>query len=253
MRVINILDLDLDFFMKDEAVFTGSPPDGQRLDSEEYSPWTIQMVRKFIENQCGITTSKRVPGKVLTNHNELFFELRSLHEKSKGNFKFNIDHIDAHSDTGLWDDSYIFIFTHWINYSKQYRLYPPVEKVKINNFLIFLACAELLNSLNYVSLEQNPADIGHMYFKYVEKNPIAIKFRFYQDLLFKSNVDVLTRLRTWNPNQQSKDIPFNQIYHKYFQAKVKYDYIFLTQSPEYTPIESDELIPIIQEYMEDFE
>lgn len=251
MTTLNILDIDLDFFMMHEMVYTGCPEDGQRLPIDEFIPWNEQMVRNFLEDQCGLRRDGLIPGKVLTDHNELFYELRSINEKSVRRPKFHIDHVDAHSDTGLWDDSYNFIFTHWVNYSKEYRSYPPDEKVKINNFLIFLACAELLSSLNFISLEWNPSDIGHMYFKYVNNKPQAIKFRFYQDLLFKSNVDVLTRLRTWNPNKQSKDIPFEQIYYKNFKSVVNYDYIFLTQSPEYTPVESDELIPIIKEYMQE--
>jgi hypothetical protein len=57
-------------------------------------------------------------------------------------------------------------------------------------------------------------------------------------------------IKRTNPCGFEKDVPLESIYYRNFKSDIQYDYIFLTQSPSHTPAESDELIPVIMEYID---
>ncbi len=259
MKILNILDIDLDFFLNNIAYWA----EGGRLSSENYFPWEEDRVRWFLEKKCKLSTNKRIKGKVFKDHNEVFFFLRDLAFNMHETVKFSIDHIDAHSDTGNGDLGFNYIFKDLLHRSKALRMFPKESEVKISNYLIFLACADLMRSLNYVSLENDYSDLGFMYFnlpKYLHKKdrygqpklklPHSIQLRLYNKSRFKIGVNIW-QLAYTNSDENFKRIPFRHIWYPYFESYLKYDYIFLTKSSEYTPLESDGLIPIIKEYMEE--
>jgi hypothetical protein len=45
-------------------------------------------------------------------------------------------------------------------------------------------------------------------------------------------------------------VPFFKIDYNSFNSDGNYDYIFLTQSPGFTPVSSDSLIPVISSYID---
>jgi hypothetical protein len=67
---MKILNLDLDFFI-DGIVFN---PNGmvRRANKKKYKPWSEQRVREFLENQCELSRSSRIPGRYGVHHNEVF-------------------------------------------------------------------------------------------------------------------------------------------------------------------------------------
>jgi hypothetical protein len=259
VKILNILDIDLDFFLDGIAYFCTEG----RLPSEEYSPWTEKRVRIFLEKNCNLSKRDPIRGKVFNDHNEVFFFLRDLALDTDEPVRFSIDHVDAHSDTGNGDLGFNYIFKDLLHQSLSSRLFPKEEEVKISNYLIFLACADLMRSLRFISLENEFEDLGFMYFnlpKYSLKRdrygqpkrklPHSIQLRHYNKNRFKEGVSA-SQLAYNNPDKNFKRIPFRHIFHPHFDTHLKYDYIFLTQSPEYTPKTSDALIPIIKEYMQE--
>ena len=56
-------------------------------------------------------------------------------------------------------------------------------------------------------------------------------------------------VRKFEPIQLEPEVPFNYINSNTFESDGKYDYVFLTQSPGFTPETSDLLIPIFEKYI----
>nr|WP_319399121.1 hypothetical protein [uncultured Carboxylicivirga sp.] len=259
MKILNVLDIDLDFFLDGIALFCSEG----RLSSEDYSPWEEGRVRKFLEQNCKLSSKNKIKGKIFKDHNEVFFFLRDLALRMGEPVKFSIDHVDAHSDTGNGDLGFNYIFKDLLHRPKPLRLFPKESEVKISNYLIFLACADLIRSLNFISLENDFSDLGFMYFnlpKYplkkdmygqpILKLPHSIQLRLYNKNRFKTGASI-SQLAYTNPDENFKRIPFRHIWYPHFETYLKYDYIFLTKSPEYTPVESDDLIDVIKEYMKE--
>ncbi len=53
MKLINVLDIDLDFFLS--GVSRKSEVPGKRLDSENETIWPEHAVRDFSETRCGLS------------------------------------------------------------------------------------------------------------------------------------------------------------------------------------------------------
>ena len=46
------------------------------------------------------------------------------------------------------------------------------------------------------------------------------------------------------------EVAFEEVPWQNFTASVLYDYVILSKSPGFTPVESDQLIPVIEDYIE---
>lgn len=100
-RFMRILDLDLDFFLDGITWKYGV---GDRFPDEgSYPPWSEERVRRFLEDQCGLSKESPVPGKVVTTHDEVLWEWLEL---SSDGQKWDIVHVDAHGDLGYRDSAY---------------------------------------------------------------------------------------------------------------------------------------------------
>ena len=63
---MRILDIDMDFFLNDVAHFKSF--DSERLNDEDYKPWSIEAVRDYLENNCGLNKSNKVQGAIFKEH-----------------------------------------------------------------------------------------------------------------------------------------------------------------------------------------
>lgn len=88
---MNILDIDLDFFLNDRWINTTIQ--GQRLPSEEFLPWPVENVITFLEEKCGLTSQSPINGKLFIRHHELYNFIKDHQLDS-----INLYHIDAHND-----------------------------------------------------------------------------------------------------------------------------------------------------------
>ena len=97
-----VLDLDMDYFM--EIVATNiSFETTERLSEDEYggSVWTECRVRQFLEQNLGLSKQKKLPGRVVTGHNESLFFWEQLIADKKLHVPFEVVHVDSHGDLGL--------------------------------------------------------------------------------------------------------------------------------------------------------
>jgi hypothetical protein len=59
---MRFLDLDLDFFLNNNAYGTGSS--SGRLGSE-FKPWSVAKVRRFLEERCCLSLDTPIPGRTV--------------------------------------------------------------------------------------------------------------------------------------------------------------------------------------------
>lgn len=75
---MKVLDLDMDYFMNEIA--NTSFACRKRLDEEYYgnSVWDEKKVRQFLEQNLGLSQSHKIPGRIVSDHNEALFFGKNL-------------------------------------------------------------------------------------------------------------------------------------------------------------------------------
>lgn len=257
-KVLNILDIDLDFFLNNRRVSFGSNKK-TRLNKKQYKPWDISFVISFLENQCGLNKEFKKNGKYFKHHDEVFYFLRSLQEKNNFNLKFSIDHIDAHADLGLGDSSYVYISSEILFKDLKERAYPAKingwDGLSEGNFLSFAIACRWVSQLNYINKIEWTTDLPHFIFRNYETDSGFIQHKKFSPQTIKritSFGDIISEAKLNNPIETEPDVPFRIIDYNNFKSRIDYDFIFITQSPEYTPATSDSLLPIINSYMNEY-
>lgn len=254
MKKLKILDIDLDFFLNKK--YTAFNETYHRLDPALYLPWQSQKVVDYLETNCKLLKHQKVPGKYFTHHDEAFYFLRRLQEQNAFTLNFAIDHIDAHADLGLGDSSYDYISTELLFKQPLHRPYPAKtegrDQLNKGNFLLFMIACRWITNLNYVNRTEWMGDIPPFCLKDFDIKSNIIQLKKYSKSQMKKIIygKFIETAKSINPIALEPEVPFNAIDHNAFFADSVYDYIFLTQSPNYTPASSDKLVPVIQKYMD---
>lgn len=252
-KIINILDIDLDFFLNKRH--TGYFEENERLCPNEYIPWSKEQVSNFLEKNCGLSLKNKITGKNFIHHDEVYYFLTALQEEHCFSLDFSIDHVDAHADLGMGDSSYIYISTDVLHRNLTERPFQlntnGSQGLSKGNFLAFLLANRWLTDLTYINKADQMNDVPSFVLKnFNDRNFLQLKK--YNDEHIKEisrkgfNVESLQKVI---PIELEPEIQFNCIDYSSFLSKKKYDLIFLTQSPNYTPVTSDALIEIINDYM----
>ena len=120
-----VMDLDLDFFVSPTAreIERGAG----RLESETYKCSSESEVRQFLEQRCGLSTSRKIPGVIVTHHDEAFQHWSDWIASGQCSGQFKVVHADAHADLGLecWnckDLDWSYLLTEFLSLSNQERL-----------------------------------------------------------------------------------------------------------------------------------
>ncbi|WP_253293915.1 group II intron maturase-specific domain-containing protein [Falcatimonas sp. MSJ-15] len=71
---MKILDLDMDYFMENIATGIAESRE-ERLAEDEYGDcvWSEYRIRKFLEDNLGLSNEKKIKGRIVTGHNEALF------------------------------------------------------------------------------------------------------------------------------------------------------------------------------------
>lgn len=241
---MKILDIDLDFFQDSIANYIDLSS-GIRLCSEDYNVNTKEEVRNFLSKNCGLSTASKLKGMYFVHHDEVFYDIRSKIEAGVLICPFDVIHIDAHADLGLGDTSYIYIMTELIHKEPAERLYPNAKQINSGNFLIYLILSKWIKNLLYVyHPELINFDYPHYLFRGNNGNSEIIEVKKYS-----KGTDI------WNLNEKNCigiDEPFliNSVQRDKYQDNGDFDFVYLTQSPEFTTKESDDLFSVFKEFIE---
>ncbi|NTW33329.1 MAG: hypothetical protein HGB12_12025 [Bacteroidetes bacterium] len=252
---MRILDIDLDFFLDEIAHFRKR--NNQRLNKNAYIPWNAGQVECFLENKLGLDKNNPLPGALFIHHDEVFDWCKDL-RMNENDESFSFVHVDAHSDlaTGI-DGCYIYIMETMLR--KPIANRPEIkdagylQKLNPGNFLVFMAACEWVNEITFVKHHKSNELYNPLFF---QDNNIAtnnIQLKSYQLNIVKKlaqGTNIINNIRNHNPIFQTTPIPFREVKWCDYNENNKFDYIFLTQSPSFTPRSSDKLIDVIKMYMQ---
>jgi hypothetical protein len=262
----SILDLDLDFFVW--------PPfrdchEEHRLPRSSYNYVASEdEVRSFLEKQCQLSTSKRVPGFRAEQHEEAFAVWRQWIHDGRIIAPFNVVHADAHSDLGAPivgspDRSRAFI-EDLLEEKPEERRNPAFneEHLHSGNYLLAAIANRWISELTYVypanrrraeSMEVGSPfefeDEPQEYAESITREPPAWIF---QDNDCETRMIELKyrRARANSPHGTTRvepPVPLKCIDASAFSF-AGVTHLFLARSPKYTPCDADKLLDVVGEY-----
>jgi len=243
-----ILDIDLDFFLKDIV----HDPKQKRPNDSDYDIWEIDEVIFFLEQNCKLNENKKIKGKLLETHDELFYCFKNMIEQEILEVPFKIVHIDAHADLGLGDCSHEYIMTELLHKKVYDRTNPKkggwygLSEV---NFLAFAIACRWIKQITYVHHQRvhvQNIDIAESMKKNFDFNSSIIQLKKISPEECERKGDI----RNCTPIELETEVPIELIDADSYISKDEFAYMFLTRSPKYTPPKADKLIPIIINYID---
>jgi hypothetical protein len=231
---MRFLNLDLDFFLNDNAYCSGY--DSGRLGSE-YKPWSVFKVRHFLEERCCLSHDTPVPGRTIETHDRVIDFWRTLIESGGLMVPFDVIHIDAHPDLtvrgGLHQTSGLLHID-----SERGLALLEREELHSGNYLTFAIAFGWVASLLWIPLRKTLRDLPKWYGD-ARYGLMQLKRRKGGDSPIGDSSSV-----EWDSGVPFKILPW----HK-FRTSEAFDYMVLSRSPNFTPPESDVLIPVVEWYM----
>jgi hypothetical protein len=243
---ISFLNLDLDAFLDEVAHWISGD---ERRDDESYKPWTEMEVRAFLEEQCRLSTSLRIPGRFVVHHDGAFDYWQDL--VAKYQTQIALTHVDAHADLGMGDASWVHVVSELLHLPADQRVVPPRGSRYLNpgSYIAYALAAQWISSMTYVF---HPVvagdDLPHIYF---ENNDTSgcIQLKAYAPAV----VNDTTRGDMPTAEEASafeRVVPFTKVAIPDFRALQPFQYALLCQSPGFTPATADALIPVFSDYID---
>jgi UPF0489 domain len=244
---IPFLNLDLDAFLNDVADWISGD---ERRDPKQYKPWTEAEVRSFLEKQCHLSTSRRIPGRCVVHHDEAFYFWRDL--VATHQTQIDLVHVDAHADLGMGDASWVNVITHVLHLPVEQRTDPRqgFGNLNLGSYIAYALAARWIASMIYVHHPHSGNDIPWIYFENNDPSVSGhLQLKAYSKDFKPGSVypPPSNEATSFEPIVPLRRVPITQ-----FQADKPFQYVLLAQSPGFTPPTSDALIPIFRDYI-DFE
>lgn len=274
--MMKILDVDMDYFVKhnySESIDNSN----ERLPDKEFADkvWTEQEVRTFLEKNLGLSKAKRIPGRLVTHHNEALFFWEEQVRAGNLIAPFEVIHIDSHADLGL---NYNGALGH---ITKNLLPKPVIERPRyseyessgekriegIGDYLLFAIAYRMISSLTYCG---NPLkqcnDFPWTIIQYGKETDVVVNGGPVESaiLLLHSDKRFPSISGTNDPISRSKYqeylksctsdepiVPFHiipRIVDVHYDGD--FDYAVLAQSPNYTPASADYIMKVFEEYID---
>ena len=243
---MNILDIDIDFFLDRKC--DNPAKVGKRLPADDYHVWKEKDVRSFVENQCRLTKTNRIKGRIAERHDALFDTVNELEYSN-----IQLFHVDAHHD--LYCKNMVWVMEELVTIPVEKR----VKKVLENR--------NMLDEGNVVAFLLACRKLSHFFFITNTKRQWHERYRIYSENFNEHSphlqVPTIKPGQKWDKmvgydlnlekvNWVEPQIPIEIIDYNDWKAEdIKFDFVFVCRSPEYTPEESDSLIPFFREYIYD--
>jgi hypothetical protein len=235
-----ILDLDLDFFLHGTANWRAAG--SGRLDAEDYPPWTRDEALTFLRDQCHLTDP--LPGFVVENHGDLFELWGAAIDAGTIAVPLSVTHVDAHSDLGLGDATYIDLITEILFRPVEDRRTPSAQLVNDGNYLAFAIACRWLSDLTLVRNEVGdgrPGDLFPYYMEDMDADHIQL------EAMTRDQLDHRMYDRPYVVEAVEPPARLTHMAWQDFDAASPFDVICLARSPDYTPVELDPLFDQIRE------
>lgn len=250
IKLLKIADIDLDIFIDQVWSLDQRPRAPSTI-----RPWNEEQLRRFLEDQCGLRcdpSSRRPKGRFVVHHDAAFPILEALSQN--GVIPLTLIHIDGHSDlgTGFGDLSWKDIGGRLLGLSPKDRATAirkkGMERITPANYLSYALACRWLQSLTYVHHALSGNDLMPFFFRDFDPACGVMELRYVPRLGEAFSREELRAL----PHTLEPPITFQSIPIHDYRAVELFDYVILCQSPGYTPVEADALLPIFRDYA-DFE
>lgn len=201
----------------------------------------------FLEQQCGLNTSRKIPGRIVRHHDEAFLFWRELILKGLLKVPFEVVHIDAHADLGLGDASWVYIMGEILHMPIDERMYPTRASHKLcpGSYLAFAVACRWLESLTFVLHPEWKHDLAWLHFKNYDDTSGYIQLKKYDP----NDIDVM-KMRERKPLELEPEVPFCTVWMDDFKETLSYDYFVLSISPGYTPSSANSLLKVFRDYID---
>jgi len=246
IRVLNrILDIDLDLFVHGTAYWCESR--GERLDPEDYPPWSLDAALEFLTNRCGLDGP--LPGFAVEHHGELFARWRTAIEARLLVPPFHVTHADAHADLGLGDAGYMYLMSELLYKPPAERRHPDGGtlgadySVGDGNYLAFAAACRWISDLVYV-FNDGGDDVLAYVMEDFNLDGSNLQLRGVPRENLKDNLLTPQAMR---PEVIEPLIPFRKTrWTEYHVGDQPFDFICLARSPGFTPAGCDQIFDEIR-------
>lgn len=252
-----VLDLDLDFFVwpiirgpvKKRPAYSNNP-----CASED-------QVRAYLEQQCGLSTTNKLPGRFCKKHDGAFYAWKKWIAKGSLSKPFEVAHLDGHSDLSFGDASWAYVLETTLALLPDQRSTPPrkIHRLNEGTYLTFAIANRWIERLAYVyppclwseyesrraeEFRGFPSDLNVALFKNGKRESGAIQLRH----LNSSDINRVTLGgQPVSPIAFEPEVPITMMPGNHF-AQTGFTHMILAHSEKYCPPEADKLIPVIQEY-----
>jgi len=234
---MRVLDLDLDFFLADCCPLA---PLGDRPALEGHEPWAEEAVRRFLEEQCGLSRENPTRGAIFPTHDGALLYWRDRILDGSLTKPFHVTHVDAHSDLGIGYPGTGYVLNGVLPQSPSLRADPAryyeLKQLDEANYLLFALAFRYIASLDNVRNPKSRPDIPKELL--AEGRSDAIRLTSFAARLMEGK------------NGTEPTVPFN-VYEDYrtFCAEAPYDFVTLAISPRYAPQAADKLAEVIGAYI----
>lgn len=120
------------------------------------------------------------------------------------------------------------------------------ERISPANYLSFALACRWLRSLTYVHHAHAGMDVMPFFFRDFDPGCGVMELRYVPHFCGDGSRDELRAL----PHKLEPPVPFERVQVDDYAAAKRFDFVILCQSPGYTPIEADDLIPIFDDYVD---
>lgn len=231
---MRVLDLDMDFFLSGPCPLAAY---GERPDETSAEAYSDEEVRRFLEEQCGLSKAHPVPGAIFETHDEALDFWHARLQDGSLKAPFEVVHVDTHSDLAFGPPGTGYVMNVVLSRREMQRTtidaYREITELDEANYLLFALAFRWISRLAYVRNPKSYQDIP----KHLLDADGNIHLRSYVSALMEGL------------NGQEPVIPFD-VYDDYRMFRqTGYDFVTMAQSPRYAPKSSDRIMDIVREYI----
>ena len=258
---MNILSLDLDFFMHGVAYRRGDSPE-DRPNDHGITPWEPEAVSNFLLRSLNVRGQH--PGRTVTSHHEVFYAWRDAISRGLLKPPFFVCHVDAHADLGMGSPSWVYLHSEFLELPLADRQYPQDGDWGLNfgSFMPYAIGNRWITSIDFIASESWCDDIPRQLLstKHIPNDAqmfkppksLEIELMHAPRKRIEQNMTSFVKFRT--PIGEPT-IPFELLAHdgvgkRY--SSTEWDFIFLSHSPGYVPESGDALLPLISAHISAF-
>lgn len=231
---MKVLDLDMDFFLTDACPLA---PLGERPPERCAQPYDDAEVIRFLEEQCGLSRERPVPGALFDTHDKALDFWAARLSDGTLSAPFEVVHVDTHSDLAFGPPGPDFVLKAVLTRAPQTRAaianYRAGIKLDEANYLLFALAFRWVSRLTYVRNPRSRQDVPQR----LLAGPGAIRL-----------TSDIARLME-GVNGPEPEIPFTVIDDYRAFRDGGFDFVTMAQSPRYAPASADRIMGLLVPYI----